>query len=46
VLSLGNAGQSVAHPVDPASLPRGPERLGYRGLEALMGIGDDQFHTT
>ena len=44
VLGLGDSRQGVSHPVDPASLPRGAQRLGDRGLEAFMGVGDDQFY--
>lgn len=44
VLSLGDASQGVSHPVDPATLPCGSERLGDGGLETFMGIGDDQLY--
>ena len=46
MLRFRDASQGVSHPVDPAALPRGPERLGNGGLEAFMGVGDDQLHAT
>jgi hypothetical protein len=36
--------QSVPHEVNPAALPGGAEHLGDSGLDALMGIGDDELH--
>eukprot|EP01137_Pigoraptor_chileana_P013759 Opistho-2@67633 len=44
VLALGHVGQRVSHEVDAAALPGGAEHTGDRGLEALVGIGDDQLH--
>jgi hypothetical protein len=35
-------GEHVAHEVDPAALPGGVQDLGYGGLQALMGIRDDE----
>ena len=31
--------------MDPATLPRGSERLGDGDLETFMGVGDDKLHT-
>ncbi len=36
-------GEHVAHEVHAAALPGGAEDLGDGGLEALMGVGDDQL---
>ena len=44
VLALGDVGERVAHPMNPAALPAGTEDAGERLLETLMGIGDDQLH--
>jgi hypothetical protein len=35
--------QRVAHEVHAATLPTGVEQLGHGGLDALMGVGDDQL---
>jgi Ni,Fe-hydrogenase III component G len=35
--------QRIAHEVDAATLPAGVEHLGDGGLDALVGIGHDQF---
>ena len=35
--------QGVTEEVDGAALPWGAEHLGDRGLEALVGVGDDQL---
>ena len=41
--ALAGMGQHVAHEVDAAALPGGAQHLGDRGLDALMGVGDDQL---
>lgn len=40
---LPGMGQDVAHEVDAAALPGGGEDLGDGGLDALVGIGDDEL---
>ena len=41
--ALAGMRQHVAHEVDAAALPGGAEHLGDGGLDALMGVGDDQL---
>ena len=41
---LGHVRQRIAHPVHSAPLPGRAEDAGDGGLEALVGIGDDQLH--
>ena len=40
---LAGIGQGIAGKVHSAALPRGMAQLGDGGLEALMGVGDDQL---
>jgi hypothetical protein len=35
--------QRVVHKVNPAALPAGGENLRDSNLDALMGVGDDEF---
>lgn len=44
VLALRDMGERVAHPMDAAALPRCLEDPGDGGLEAGVGIADDQLH--
>ena len=37
-------GKDVPQEVHPAALPAGAQHLGDGGLDALVGIGDDQLH--
>src|SRR6185437_1186775 len=41
--ALAGMRQRVAHEVDAAALPAGVEHLGDGGLDALVGVGDDEF---
>jgi hypothetical protein len=43
-LGLARVRQGVAGEVHAAALPGGPQHLRHGGLQALMGIGDDQLH--
>jgi hypothetical protein len=36
--------QSVRHKVHPATLPGGVEHLADGGLDAFMGVGDDELY--
>jgi hypothetical protein len=40
---LDGMGKYVAREVDTTTLPGGRQNLGDRGLDAFMGIGDDQL---
>ena len=44
--ALAGMGEHVAHEVDAATLPGGAEHLGDGGLDAFMGIGDDELDAT
>ena len=44
LLGLADMGQGVAHPVNAASLPGRANDPADGGLEALVGVGDDQLH--
>ena len=44
VLTLGDVGERVAHPMHAAALPSGAEDPGDRLLHPFVGIGHDQFH--
>ena len=44
VLALGNVGESVAHGVNPASLPCRAEHAPDGGLQPFVRIGDDKLH--
>ena len=41
--ALAGMGERVAHGVDPAALPGGVHQLGDGGLDALVGVGDDEL---
>ena len=41
--ALAGVRQRVAHEVHAATLPTGVEHLGDGGLDALVGVGDDEF---
>lgn len=41
---IGDASQGISHPVNPATLPCGPECLGDGGLEAFISVGGNQLH--
>lgn len=41
--ALAGVGENVAHEVDPAALPGRAEHLGDGGLQAFVGVGDDQL---
>ena len=43
---LAGMGQGVAGEVHPAALPGGMEQLGDGRLEAIVGVGNDQFDAT
>jgi hypothetical protein len=43
VLALGHVRQGVAHEGDAAALPGGPDDALDGGLQALVGVGDDQL---
>lgn len=40
--ALAGVGQYVAHEVDPATLPGAGQHLGDGGLDAFVGVGDDE----
>ena len=41
--ALAGMGERVAHEVDAAALPGGVHHLGDGGLDALVGVGDDEL---
>ena len=41
--ALASVGERVAHGMDPAALPGRVDQLGDGGLDALVGVGDDQL---
>ena len=44
--ALAGMGQHVPHEVDATALPGGRQHLGDGGLQAFMGIGDDELDAT
>jgi hypothetical protein len=44
LLGLGEASESVAHPMHVAALPAGAEHPADRRFEPFTGVGDDQLH--
>ena len=44
LLGLADMGERVAHEVDAAALPGRAQNLGGGGLQALVGVGDNQLH--
>ena len=45
-LGLAGVGQRIAHEVHAAALPGAGEHPGDGGLDALVGVGDDELHAS